>query len=165
MVLIFVMAVIVAALVDADAPTETAGGVAAGVEPVPRKRRSRSATGADPTTLDDLDTITESGPPFDVVRGAFHAWRKEILREIEETWGVKAMDNLKRYLRDDELAAIQEHRKNEIALLTRQLEVFEKQSVSVQQATSRLFMTVLLAVLGWLGTIVVIYLKLFADGK
>ncbi|MBZ5564538.1 MAG: hypothetical protein LAP13_19235 [Acidobacteriia bacterium] len=84
-------------------------------------------------SLDDLDHIVDLfGPPFDVVRGAVHRVRKEIIEWMEQRWAPNALRDLKANIWQDEVETL-------------------KKTLEEQRKESRyLMITLILLVMSWI---------------
>jgi deoxycytidine triphosphate deaminase len=95
---------------------------------------------------EDVDNMVDLfGSPFDVVRGAVHQGRERIIKYMEEQWSPSALRDLKYSLWEQEIEALKKGRDDEIRFLKG---IFVSMLVAV-----------LLAVLGWIGAVVFLFVK------
>lgn len=91
------------------------------------------------------DVVNLFGPPFDVIRGAIHQGRERVIKYMEEQWSPSALRDLKYSLWEQEIDALKKGREAEFRLM--------------KGILISMLVTVLLAVLGWIGTVVFLFMK------
>ena len=100
----------------------------------------------DQVAAQDMDKAVAFGPPFDIVRGMFEYSKADIIEYMENQWSPETLKDLRRKLRDEEFARLDERHQKDLDFLQRQLDIFEKQQREAK--TDR--RVLMLAVIGWL---------------
>lgn len=104
---------------------------------------------------EDMDKAVDFGPPFDVIRGMFDWNQKKIIDYMEKQWGTNALRQLKHSAWEEEFQQIKEYREREISLLQDQIQILRDQGEAARKDRKTQFtlaLTLIIALLGWIGT-------------
>ncbi len=96
---------------------------------------------------EDVDNVVDLfGSPFDIIRGAIHQAQERIVKYMEEQWSPSALRDLKYALWEQEIEALKKGREDEMRF--------------VKGIFASMLVAVFLAVLGWIGTVVFLFVRL-----
>lgn len=116
------------------------------LEYVPKHAAVWEPLAPDKVKDEDVDrAVNLFGPPFDIVRGAVHQTRNRIIEYMEQEWSPSALRDLKYSLWEQEIDAVKKGRDNELRFIKG---IFWSMVVAV-----------FLAVLGWIGALVFLFIK------